>query len=216
MAFVTLEDLQGRCDLTVFPKIFASTPEHLLKEGSVVLVRGKVEKRDDHINILVDEISDNFSYAQAADKENIPGFASPPPPPAWEDEEVFSSGFNEDEPEYGDEPWAPVYGGGQKSEVGDQKSEAESQPVPQPDPRQLCVRFPLGEDREKNNRLLIDVVALLRSHQGQDSFLFEVSDTRGVVEIDFPNDTTHYCTELEEGLVALLGTGCLEVVSREA
>ena len=223
MAFVTLEDLQGRCDLTVFPKIFASTPEHLLEEGSVVLVRGKVEKRDDHINILVDEITDNFSYAQAAEKDNLPGFVSPPPPPTWEDEEAFSSGFMEEEPAYGDEPWAPVYGGGQKSEIGSQKSEVggqksedELQPVSQPDPRELCVRFPLGEDGEKNNRLLIEVVTLLRSHQGQDSFLFEVSDGRGVVEIDFPNDSTHYCTELEEGLVALLGTGCLEVVAREA
>jgi hypothetical protein len=64
--------------------------------------------------------------------------------------------------------------------------------------------------------LLTEVVALLRSHPGQDRFLFEFGDARGVVEIDFPNDATHYCDALEEGLVALLGTGCLEVTSREA
>ena len=230
MAFVTLEDLQGRCDLTVFPKTFASTPEHLLEEGSVVLVRGKVEKRDDHINILVDEISDNFSYAQAADKDDIPGFAASPPPPTWEDEDPFP-GFMEDAPEYGEAPWTPVYdrsdqrnasqeAGERRSEVGERRDggarEDEISPVPQPAPRQLRVRFPLGADSERNNRLLIEVVALLRSHRGQDHFLFEISDARGVVEIDFPNDATHYCTALEEGLVELLGNGCLEVVSREA
>ncbi|HEY52273.1 MAG TPA: DNA polymerase III subunit alpha [Caldilineae bacterium] len=219
MAFVTLEDLQGSCDLTIFPKTFTRTPEHLLEEGSVVLVRGKVERREDRINILVDEISDNFSYAQATDKDDLPDFAAPPPPPAWVDEETGYSGFMEGAATYDDEPWTPTYG-----EAGSTPAQPVSPAAPQPGndaketetPRQLRVRLRLGEDSEQNNRLLIEVVTLLRSHPGQDRFLLEVSDARGVVEIDFPNDVTHYCPALEEGLVALLGTGCLEVTAREA
>ncbi len=109
MAFVTLEDLQGSCDLTIFPKTFAQTPEHLLEEGCVVLVRGKVEKRDDRINVLVDDISDNFSYAQAAEKEELPDFALLPPPPSWEDEDYENADFLDDEPDDDLEIWTPVY-----------------------------------------------------------------------------------------------------------
>ncbi len=259
MAFVTLEDLQGSCDLTIFPKTFAKIPEHLLQEGSVVLVRGKVEKRDERINVLVDDITDNFSYAQAEEKEELPDFAFPPPPPSWEYEDSGSPDFLIDEPDdEEDEPWMPVYDvpeqgmigfresaeaenqrpevGDRKSEVGDRRSEVEDEqpeshpesaemveepevktdPVPQPPPRLLRVLFPLQDDSNRNNQLLIETVTLLRSYAGRDSFLFEISDARGVVELDFPNDTTRYCAELEAELVALLGIGCLEIMSREA
>ncbi len=95
-------------------------------------------------------------------------------------------------------------------------SEEEDRPVAQSSPRLLRVLFRLHGDSNENNRLLIEAVAILRSHEGQDRFLFEVSDARGVVELDFPNDTTRYCSELEDALTALFGIGCLEIVTREA
>ncbi|MEI2688694.1 MAG: DNA polymerase III subunit alpha [Anaerolineae bacterium] len=44
MAFVTLEDLQGQCDVVVFPRTWEETKE-LWVQDRIVLVRGKAEKR---------------------------------------------------------------------------------------------------------------------------------------------------------------------------
>ncbi len=87
MAFVTLEDLQGKCDLTVFPRTLEATPPQLLEEGSIVLVRGKVDVRNDRVSVIADGISDSFAYAlPASEQEALPAFAAPPPADVWEDD----------------------------------------------------------------------------------------------------------------------------------
>ncbi|NOZ51104.1 MAG: DNA polymerase III subunit alpha, partial [Chloroflexi bacterium] len=88
MAFVTLQDLQGTCDVTVFPRTYANTPAHLLEEGAIILVRGKVELNKERINVIADTISEDFTVAMAATADNsLPSFASSAPPPPWEDED---------------------------------------------------------------------------------------------------------------------------------
>lgn len=94
MAFVTLEDLQGSCDVTVFPRTLEQTPAQLLAEGSIVLVRGKVEKREDRVSVLADAITDNFTFAQAAASTQLPDFAAPPPA-SWQEEGASFTEFIE-------------------------------------------------------------------------------------------------------------------------
>jgi len=53
MAFVRLEDLHGDVELTVFPRTFALTRD-TWKVDAVVLVQGKVEARDERVQVLVD------------------------------------------------------------------------------------------------------------------------------------------------------------------
>ena len=70
MAFVGMEDLHGSCEVTVFPRLLESTRQELLQEGAVILVRGKVDARNERASIVADELLDTFEYAVAASEHN--------------------------------------------------------------------------------------------------------------------------------------------------
>lgn len=53
MAFITLEDDTGTIDCVVFPKLYAENPL-LWVEDSPLIVKGKVDNRDDNLQIVVD------------------------------------------------------------------------------------------------------------------------------------------------------------------
>lgn len=55
MAFVRLEDLQGDVELVVFPKIYQRTRE-LWEEDELLLVRGKVDVRDEKAKVICESI----------------------------------------------------------------------------------------------------------------------------------------------------------------
>ena len=57
MAFVTLQDLSGSCEVVVFPKIYESSLGVLVKDKPV-FIRGKISARDDLPKVLADEIVD--------------------------------------------------------------------------------------------------------------------------------------------------------------
>ncbi len=67
MAFVTLEDLQGQCDVVVFPKTWEESKE-LWVQDRIVLVRGKAEKRGESVNVLCDSVQTYLNRALAADE----------------------------------------------------------------------------------------------------------------------------------------------------
>ena len=53
MAFVNVSDETSNVDLTLFPKIYE---DNKLKRGNIILVRGKVERRLDKYQIVVDKV----------------------------------------------------------------------------------------------------------------------------------------------------------------
>ncbi|MGB0384664.1 MAG: DNA polymerase III subunit alpha [Ardenticatenaceae bacterium] len=55
MAFLKLEDLHGHIDVVVFPKLYEKTKD-ILEEDQILLVQGKVESRNDSLNVLADKI----------------------------------------------------------------------------------------------------------------------------------------------------------------
>ncbi|MCR4263178.1 MAG: DNA polymerase III subunit alpha [Candidatus Roizmanbacteria bacterium] len=55
MLFATIEDLNGTIDAVVFPKTYAETKNFWFQDAAL-LISGKVDRRDDRLNILVDKI----------------------------------------------------------------------------------------------------------------------------------------------------------------
>ena len=55
MAFLTLQDLSGSCEVVVFPSVYKETQSFVQKD-QLIYVRGKVDARDDSPKILADEI----------------------------------------------------------------------------------------------------------------------------------------------------------------
>ncbi len=55
MAFVGLEDLNGRAEIVVFPEIFRSSI-NLLKKDALIFIRGKINMREDTPKVIAEEI----------------------------------------------------------------------------------------------------------------------------------------------------------------
>ena len=55
MAAIELEDMSGSTELIVFPRLLQSQRE-LLKEDAIILVRGKVDTRDDRAKVLAESV----------------------------------------------------------------------------------------------------------------------------------------------------------------
>ena len=55
MAFVGLEDLDGRCEVIVFPDLFKSSAS-LLQKDSILFIRGKVNAREDTPKVIAEEL----------------------------------------------------------------------------------------------------------------------------------------------------------------
>ncbi|MGH2349684.1 MAG: DNA polymerase III subunit alpha [bacterium] len=70
MAFVTVEDLTGSCEVIIFPKAYEQV-HFLLKRDSVVVIRGKVDVSEQQAKILADRVS------ALDDTDDAP---APPPP----------------------------------------------------------------------------------------------------------------------------------------
>ncbi len=81
-ASAVLEDLDGRLEVMVWPKVYANTRD-LWQEGNILLVEGKVRMRNDQVQLSCDnvrryELEPSPPEETAAVKEP----EAPPPPPA--------------------------------------------------------------------------------------------------------------------------------------
>ena len=87
-------------------------------------------------------------------------------------------------------------------------------PGPSPGPVHIHVSIPRSPDLCQVTQRLGQIYDLLQSYPGEDHFsLYVENGGRGRVQIDFPNDTTGYCSELEQGLQALVGAGTVQIRS---
>lgn len=68
MAVGQLEDLSSGMEVVLFPRNYEALKSHL-SNGALVLIKGKVNKRDDSMNLIVDEISPYSVPAGAAKRE---------------------------------------------------------------------------------------------------------------------------------------------------
>ena len=79
--------------------------------------------------------------------------------------------------------------------------------LPPQGPLHLHISIPRNQSLEQVITKLGQVYDLLQSYPGEDHFsLYVENGDQGLVQIDFPNDTTGYCAELEQELRAMVGT----------
>ena len=69
MAFLKLEDVQGNIEVVVFPRTYEKAKE-ILEKDNILLVRGKVDARNDSLSVLADKIE--LYQAQALDDQSAP------------------------------------------------------------------------------------------------------------------------------------------------
>ena len=74
---VVLEDLDGRVEVMVWPKVYANTRD-LWQEGNILLVEGKVRLRDDRLQINCESVQ--RYQPEAAQKEETVVAGEPPAP----------------------------------------------------------------------------------------------------------------------------------------
>lgn len=77
--------------------------------------------------------------------------------------------------------------------------------------RLLEINLHCSGRHDNNVRLLRQAYALLQQHPGSDRFCFNIINEQGRVQLDFPNATTHFESELESMLKGLLGENAIQV-----
>jgi len=70
MAFVQLEDLQGQCEVVVFPRTYVEVKDKLAPD-TVVIMKGKAQTREGQTSLLVDSIQTYVEQAVAGGEEPI-------------------------------------------------------------------------------------------------------------------------------------------------
>lgn len=61
MAFVTIFDETGSIELIVFPKLYEKT-KNLWSPNTVIIIKGKIDEKEEHLNIIVDQAVDLSTY----------------------------------------------------------------------------------------------------------------------------------------------------------
>ena len=91
------------------------------------------------------------------------------------------------------------------SELPEEREEQRNGPV------HLHITLNRSGNQEQDIQRLGQVHDLLQQYEGEDRFSLYLADERKRVQLDFPNDTTSYCLELEQALVQMLGAGAVRV-----
>jgi DNA polymerase III alpha subunit len=87
------------------------------------------------------------------------------------------------------------------------RDEVPPPPLPSQGPVHLHISIPRERDLEQVIKRLGQVYDVLQSYQGDDYFsLYVENGGQGQVQIDFPNNTTRHCVELEQRLRAMVQT----------
>ena len=201
MAFVTLEDMQGTCDVVVFPSVWKDTKQ-VWQPERIVVVNGKVDtSRRDEPSLLCSWVKppDLVSVATDADLTR----------------QRYDRSTNSEEKRDGDAPplRQPPEPDATGSHVGSSAHPSTEPPQPVSTTRRT-VRVTLrrtpkqAEDKQR----LRQIHDLLITYNGHDPFVIHLADgSGGGVELRFPNQATSYCTELVQDLEALVGKRGVQV-----
>lgn len=211
MAFVTLEDLYGSCDVVVFPRVWAESREKWQPEALVV-VCGKVDARREPPSLICQWVKTPEEVA----RPRTPGVLQESPRPEygtpWEAETPAMAAMELSAREGGQSvppPEPPASPPARPFPTGPQA-------IPFPSARTVQVTIHRSGDMERDFRLLSAVHELLTAYPGEDRFTFRLlggaNGDGGEVVLEFPNHSTHYCDELGEKLADLLGPGAVQVL----
>ena len=201
MAFVTLEDMQGSCDVVVFPSVWRETRE-VWQPEQVVVVNGKVDtSRRDEPSLLCSWVKRPEDVTMAAhsssatgpddgsDASGKDGHSRSPSPPRRQPMPA--------------PPAARAAGRDQPMPPGEPSAR---------EPQTVRVILECTKEQPRDERRLREIHDLLVGHEGQDHFIIQLDDgSGGGVELRFPNQATACCPELIRDLEALVGSHGVQV-----
>jgi DNA polymerase-3 subunit alpha len=183
MAFVTLEDMRGTCDVVVFPSIWSETKDMWQLE-QILVVSGKVDSsRRDEPSLLCSWVKrpDDVTVASKPSSGGANREASPPPAPP---------------PRYAE----PVESPPQPAKPARTR------------PRTVHVTLARSPEQAQDKQTLRQVHDLLTARDGPDCFVIRLSGgSNGEVELRFPNKATSCSPELLAELEALVGEDAVQV-----
>ena len=237
MAVIQIEDWHDSADTleaVLFPRTYDKFHD-LLNEGSVVMVIGKFDMGRGDPQILAETLRQDLTSTVPDDPVFIPAQEEPP---AWAVEQPVDEDTGDllppvpaaEPPPVG--AVSPATQGGAAfpvpalepalapNEPDDLAAwtpgagETDWMPVDTPQTlpsRWVKVYFRRSDDAEKDRRKLRKLHGLLKSYPGGDRFTIVIEDDRHAYNLEFPNDTTAHCADLERDLVTLVGEGNVRV-----
>lgn len=217
MAFVGLEDLQGLVEIVVFPRTWKET-QNTWEVDKILIVGGRVDAKGREPKIICESVTDQIRVAKAA------GDAKAPPPPS-----AYSS--SNDGTQTTRASSKPAVSSSAPPPAWVQQDVASTPPLPAPPPNTSApVGQPVGPDSSSSQELIVTIRRsgdqhadverlrllreLLTEFKGTNTFKFHLlgdPQKGGSLELAFPNDRTHYCPELEQELVSMLGPDCYQL-----
>ncbi len=87
----------------------------------------------------------------------------------------------------------------------------QTSPEPEQGPWQIRVVLRRTGDLKTDRRHLAQVFDLLTQYQGNDRFILIIPQNGGWVEVDFPNQRTGWCPQLEAALRELVGVERIDI-----
>jgi DNA polymerase-3 subunit alpha len=202
MAFVEIEDIQAAREIVIFPRTY-TTYQDLLEVGRLIMVTGKVDAQEGRTpKVLADTITNEIKSYGAANEMTF----TPPPPeepefqPGAEEPNLLQEGRN-GYGKNGNQHHAPAH-----------EIETISQPVPLEGvaANHLHITIPRTGNLANDKHRLRMVYTLLLQYPGKDQFSFYIPNGTKEIQIEFPNQTTHYTLHLKQKL-EMLGARLLRV-----
>jgi DNA polymerase-3 subunit alpha len=224
MAFVEIEDIQTSREIVVFPRAFEAYAD-LLVNGNLIIVRGKVDAPEGRPpKVLADSISNELTtysavgespvtYEATTPAAALPLFQSAPSSPdsatPRKPQNGHQNGKRDSQPDQGQSAPANVVDAEVTAQI-----KAQSPPTsikPQPQAHRLHITLSRTGSLAQDKHRLKRIYDLLRETPGNDQFVFYIPNGNQKIQIDFPNQTTHYTAHLEQRLVLILGAKAVRV-----
>ena len=226
-AFITIEDLQGQVDVTLFPRVYDGV-RNLLQTDTLVLVRGKVDEYNGKANVLADEVREYSLDAPAdtyvAPEEFEPGPTaydpewSPPPPVDLPLDAPPVLEMLAPEPPPAEPAPPPTNGNGNGNGSAVKVTETAAPPTEGDMSAELLyhleVTLPRSGNVDEDIRRVGEAHRLLTSYSGRDTFCLLVPSGSSRVQIDFPNDTTKCNKLMIKQLEKMLGEHAVKVINK--
>jgi len=210
MAFVTLEDMQGSCDVVVFPSVWSETKD-VWQPEQIVVVNGRVDtSRRDEPSLLCSwvkrpedvTVGTHGGRSDRTKRNSDLGQVNRGAPP--------QTGATSHPPQESPAPPSSLAGGSAPG-TGPRRPPANG-------PRTVRVTLRRTNEQAQDKRMLREVYDLLIDHEGederrpQDRFVIHLFDDSGSgVELRFPNQSTACSPQLLRDLEALVGTQGVQV-----
>ncbi len=216
MAVGELEDLEGSIEVVAFPRVYEQS-RSCWQPDNVVLVEGKVDLRNDRLQIVCDrlQVVEETTPEGPVAPELIPYeedlALQPPPAPSLPYEEFAVEEDTEAAPLPPQPPSVPLSPPpGESPDTPHRAPARPPLPCPRSNGRHILVFLPSTSDLEDDIRRMQRLHALFKAHRGNDRLTLLVRDGSAVTRLE-PLERIAYSEELRQEVERLLGEEAIQV-----